>query len=216
MEPQQKIGDVFIYRHFIWDFDGTLFDTYPTMVRAVQQSLKEFGFDEDYETIMGLMKISVSHTMEQYKQKYGLDQEFRDLASNYRSKLEEQYIVPFTGAEEICAQIVQQGGANYLYTHRGMSAVEFLKKFGLYRYFTDFIIHENGFERKPSPQAIQYLLQKHQLPHKQTIMVGDRDIDILAGKNAGIATCFFENSQYGKIDFADYTITALEQMSQLL
>ena len=28
-----------LYRHFVWDFDGTLFDTYPRMTKSFQHAL---------------------------------------------------------------------------------------------------------------------------------------------------------------------------------
>lgn len=34
-------------KNYIWDFDGTLFDTYPAMVDGAQQALKDFGINMD-------------------------------------------------------------------------------------------------------------------------------------------------------------------------
>ena len=31
--------------NYIWDFDGTLFDTYPAMVEGVFQALHDFGIE---------------------------------------------------------------------------------------------------------------------------------------------------------------------------
>ena len=35
------------YRHIIWDFDGTLFDTYPVMARAFTETMNEAGYPAD-------------------------------------------------------------------------------------------------------------------------------------------------------------------------
>ncbi len=40
-----------ILRNYIWDFDGTLFDTYPAMVDGAQQALKDFGINMDKKEI---------------------------------------------------------------------------------------------------------------------------------------------------------------------
>ncbi|MDW2886482.1 hypothetical protein [Exiguobacterium artemiae] len=32
-----------MYRHVIWDFDGTLFDTYPVMATVLQEMLRGQG-----------------------------------------------------------------------------------------------------------------------------------------------------------------------------
>lgn len=34
-------------KNYIWDFDGTLFDTYPAMVDGAWQALKDFGISMD-------------------------------------------------------------------------------------------------------------------------------------------------------------------------
>ena len=31
------------YQHFIWDFDGTLFNTYPRMVKCFDHALRQCG-----------------------------------------------------------------------------------------------------------------------------------------------------------------------------
>lgn len=50
-----------MYKHIIWDFDGTLFDSYPVMVKAALTVLEEQGIYESYDKIMSLMKISFTH-----------------------------------------------------------------------------------------------------------------------------------------------------------
>jgi phosphoglycolate phosphatase-like HAD superfamily hydrolase len=44
--------DIRRVRHFIWDFDGTLFDTYPIIINHVQTALGEFGHSIDSLELM--------------------------------------------------------------------------------------------------------------------------------------------------------------------
>lgn len=205
-----------MYRHFIWDFDGTLFDTYPVMAKAFRDTLLEVGFEEDIEQIITHMKISIAHTFQHYQEKYGIRPDVRDRFRMRRLEEEMKYNAPFPGAEEICATIANSNRHNYLYTHRSSSAVEFLKKYGLYEYFTDFILKEDGFERKSSPQALNFLVQKHNIKKEEAIMIGDRDIDILAGKNAGMATCLFQEAESDAIEYADVKISEIIQLNRIL
>lgn len=122
---------------------------------------------------------------------------------------------PYTGIKEICRYIHTSGKNNYLYTHRGESAIILLKKYGLYDYFTDFITSQHGFERKPSPNAINYLVDKYNIVHNEAIMIGDRDLDILSAKNAGIHACYFTDNG-GKSNIADYTINNLQQLYSII
>ena len=42
-------------RHFIWDFDGTLFDTYPLIIQKLCLALQKYGHDCDpIEAISGI------------------------------------------------------------------------------------------------------------------------------------------------------------------
>ena len=50
-------------RHFIWDFDGTLFDTYPVIIEDLNLALREFGFGCDFpeqkeqlETMLSILR----------------------------------------------------------------------------------------------------------------------------------------------------------------
>ena len=40
------------FTEFFWDFDGTLFDTYPRINRAVQKSLHEMDIDVSLEGLL--------------------------------------------------------------------------------------------------------------------------------------------------------------------
>jgi hypothetical protein len=82
-----------------------------------------------------------------------------------------------------CKHIYTSGKHNYLYTHRGESSISFLKSYGLYDYFSDFVTLQSRFARKPSPDAINYLINKHDMTQNESIMIGDRDLDILSVKN---------------------------------
>ncbi|MCV9886477.1 HAD family hydrolase [Metabacillus halosaccharovorans] len=42
--------------------------------------------------------------------------------------------------------------------------------------------------RKPEPEMLYTLAEKHEVSLKESYMVGDRDVDILAGKQAGTKT----------------------------
>ena len=199
-------GKAIMYKHIIWDFDGTLFDTYPMMTDAFLTTLKEDGIKELYENIISLMKISEPHLMQYCKNKYDIKDDFKERYYRYKDNVDKMASKPFINVPEICKHIILTGNKNYLYTHRDVSAIEYLKVHGLYDYFSDFITGENSFKRKPDPQALLFLIDKHNMNKKEAIMIGDRDIDILAAKNAGIKACFFSNGQSKESEYADYNI----------
>ena len=51
------------YKHLIYDFDGTLSDTYPCFTETVLQMLKSHGLSGDYKTVYDNLKVSVGHAL---------------------------------------------------------------------------------------------------------------------------------------------------------
>ncbi|WP_054726514.1 HAD-IA family hydrolase [Paucilactobacillus hokkaidonensis] len=98
----------------------------------------------------------------------------------------------FEGVRNALQQVVQNGGQNYLLTHRNNSAMEFITQDGIKSLFTDFITAEQPFPRKPNPTSLNYLIDKHKVDRETAVMVGDRNLDIDAGHNAGIAGILFD------------------------
>ncbi|MGO4501163.1 HAD-IA family hydrolase [Paenibacillus sp. 2RAB27] len=204
-----------MYKHVIWDFDGTLFDTYPVMGRIFKEVLEEEGISESVDEIVKHMKISMSHAIEHYEKKYQIDRIFIEKYHKQRNETETNLSRPFEGIEEFCKYIHTTNRKNYLYTHRGESAIQLLKMHGLFDYFSDFITSQQGFERKPSPEAITYLINRHSIIHAEAIMIGDRDLDILAAKNAGIHACFFTNRDEKNIN-SDFMISNIQQLYSIV
>lgn len=204
-----------MYTYLMWDFDGTLFDTYPVMGKAFQQALAAGGYEETVEDVMAKMKVSMAHALAFYKEKYEIDEAFLDAYDERRMALELEECVLFEGVKEICEKIWTRGGKNYLVTHRGSSAFGLMEAQGLLPYFDDFVTGESGFARKPSPKGIQYLLEKHGLPAKDCLMIGDRELDVLAGKNAGVDACLF-TLEKDVVSVADYVVDVIDKLNEIV
>ena len=95
--------------------------------------------------------------------------------------------VPFSDAADVLSAIVRAGGRNYLYTHRNRTALGYLETYGLSGYFADAVTSEEGFPAKPAPDAVLALIARNELDPGECVMIGDREIDGMSGKNAGIA-----------------------------
>lgn len=59
--------------------------------------------------------------------------------------------------------------------------------------------------RKPEPEMLHMLAAKHKVDVKKSFMVGDRDVDILAGKQAGTKTILIGD----ELGLADYQFPTL-------
>lgn len=208
-------GGINLYKHIIWDFDGTLFDTYPVMAGTFKETLVSHGIEEPVEEIMKHMKVSMTTALNHYEKKYGVGKEFVAAYDSRRKEVEFDLSKPFEGIVELCKYVHETDRRNYLYTHRGGSSIKMLENYGLAGYFTDFITSDHGFERKPSPDAIQHLIHTHRIDHSDAIMIGDRDLDLLSGKNAGISSCLFTDKRIEN-PHADYVVTSVEELYKII
>lgn len=203
------------FKHIIWDYDGTLFNSYPVMSAAFNDALIERSIVEPMDTIISFMKTSMGDTVKHYKEKHRLDDAFFERFRILNTQAEKENTKPFDGIVELCNTICKCGGKNYLLTHRGESALYFMEKFNIITNFTELITSKQNFPRKPSPEAILYLMNKYGFSHDESIMIGDRDLDILSAKNAGIHTCYFIDGNEIS-DIAEYNITSFSELYNIL
>ncbi len=203
------------YRCFFWDFDGTLYDTYERIVRAVKKGMDEMGLDHSGVDILPLAKNTLRHACEVLAGKDRAD----ELLSHYFVHSEDEgpeSMRPFPGCEEALRAVAEAGGVNYLYTHRNNTALDALKNDGLIGLFRDFITYEAGFPDKPSPDALNWLIDLHRLERRECVMVGDRIIDAMAGKNAGIASALYDpDGSFAQGD-ADFLFKRLQDIPKEL
>lgn len=171
------------YKNWVWDLDGTLFDTYPNMTCAFYQALQSLGFEAPHNLIHQKLKVSLTHALEYYSKKFTLPSDFIDIFRTYER---DGRVDPFDWAEPCLKEVVQNGGKNFIWTHRDALTFEYLKAHELKHYFSDVVTSDRGFERKPSGEAMRYLLETHGLNKSETLMLGDRELDILGALDAGV------------------------------
>ena len=189
------------YRHFFWDFDGTLYDTYGRVTRANEKAMADLGVTLEYDALYRAVKRSIFYAWELYAVPRGIDWDTYFAA--YRRHADEEgpeSMMPYPGTGEALAKIVALGGRNYLYTHRDNAAWDALRREGLDGLFADGVTSQNHFPSKPAPDALNYLVQKNGLTRAECLMIGDRDIDLEAGKNAGMDGALFDPEDF----YADY------------
>ncbi|MCL2108078.1 MAG: HAD hydrolase-like protein [Oscillospiraceae bacterium] len=180
------------FKHFIWDFDGTLFDTYPHIARTFQICLKkEYLVSENISDIEREMRVSLQHAYDHYTEKYDLDAHFISRFNDMRVLQENANSLPFINSHMTCKFIYQQGLFNYLCTHRDKSAESMLQKYGFRELFTELVTEENGFPRKPAPDGLNYLINKYNMNRAEVLCIGDRALDLESARAAGVKFCLF-------------------------
>lgn len=203
-------------KHIIWDFDGTLFDSYPGMVNAFLRALKKYEVEAEYDEVLKLFLNSEKTAVQYYQNQFLLGEELTEVYQDEKSHIDLSNMLPFPYAKEVCQRIKEAGRYNYILTHRGSTTYDILRKNGMVELFTEIVTKDNQFARKPDPEAIYYLLDKYQIHPKEAMIVGDREIEILIGQKAKVKTCFYESGNREPELQADYRVKSLEEVLTIL
>lgn len=189
----------------LFDLDGTLLDTAPDLVAALNAVLQIHGQAEvsveaarPYVSrgARGLLYcgFGLDETSDQYP---ALVDEFlgyyrKDLSS--RSRL-------FEGMEEVLAALEASTSKWGVVTNKMASLTEpLLKQMDLYDRLHVLVSGDTLPERKPSPKPLLYACEKAGMLPKATIYVGDDPRDIEAAKAAGMPSVAV---RYGYYDAAE-------------
>ena len=174
---------------FIWDLDGTLLDSYAAILAGIQETYEQFDIPFDREAIKAfILKYSVKDLLMRDAATYGLDSQELNRVRATSLKEKNTQIPLMDGAREILAWTAEEGIQNFVYTHKSDNAFQVLTDLGIDRYFTEILTSDSGFERKPNPEALLYLIDKYQLDRSQTYYVGDRLLDVETAIHAGISS----------------------------
>lgn len=99
--------------------------------------------------------------------------------------------VLFEGAKELLEEIQAHGGRHFLVSHRDRQVLTLLDQTGIAPFFTEIVTADEGFPRKPDPASMLYFKEKYGI--QDGLVIGDRPIDIEAGKAAGLSTYLFDS-----------------------
>ncbi|MBN8207692.1 HAD-IA family hydrolase [Bacillus sp. NTK071] len=182
----------------LWDFDGTLFDTYPAFTTVMKELVPPEVKEED---ILKELKVSFHHATEVFNLSEAQIKTFREMDN----ALSPEDKPPFTGLKKI----LEKAEMNVIMTHKPREEViAILNHFKMNHYFTDLVAGDDGYPRKPDASSYRYLHSKHNLD----LAIGDRVLDILPAKEIGLKTCLFQNNAEG----ADMYVTNYHDLSEML
>ena len=203
------------YDNIIWDFDGTLFDTYPAMCRDLGKVMDSLGVPVPQADLLARFTVSRETVLAWCGEQAGRPAGEIDRA--YRAWVAEHgqpEAHPFPHIRDFLARFQAAGGRNFVFTHRSGSVHDYLAGADLTKYFTDVVSAGTTYARKPDPAGNNYLIGTHGLDRDRTLAVGDRELDVLAAKNAGIHACLF--SPEPQETAADHRIRDLGSLDALV
>jgi HAD superfamily hydrolase (TIGR01549 family) len=190
--------------NILWDFDGTLFDSYPALVEGFIQLSKQ---NLDPSEVLTWLKKDSKTAFKHYGISEDRREEYRELYNHY-AKISS---TPFPFLEEALSSVDH----NIIVTHREKaSTLLLLEKFDLKKYFTEIVsVEEEGFKRKPDSSSYEYVRNRFNID----LVVGDRELDLIPARKLNIKTAAFENrniqADYYFDSYSDFQTAVLGHFS---
>ena len=188
----------------LFDLDGTLVDTAPDMVRALQamqehHGIDPVGYDEGRSNVsngaMGLLRIGFPDSSE--KQRQGLICEY---VERYASRLADESRL-FAGLAALLDRLDAGDRPWGVVTNKPSHLSEpLMELLDLAQRSVCIISGDTLEQRKPHPAPLLHACDLAGVAPEQSIYVGDASRDIEAGRAAGMATI---GAGYGYITFDD-------------
>jgi|SRR5579864_492258 len=195
----------------IFDLDGTLIDSRLDLIHSVNATLRHFNRPELPGDVVASYvgdgaPMLVRRALGDPEDENFFKQALEFFLSYYREhKLDHTTVYP--GILDALARIQVSGNGRKMavLTNKPVNPSRaIVEALGLGRFFAR-VYGGNSFEtKKPDPLGVKTLMHETGTEAEHTMIIGDSSIDVLTGRNAGIATC---GVTYG---FAPHTLCEIE------
>jgi pyrophosphatase PpaX len=178
-----------LYEAVIFDLDGTLADTFPTVMRnynqvmldytgrtwTLEEMLPHFGPPEDVIFNKFIPDIA--------RQRAALEDYYRLLEADGAE------IKPFDGMHELLRELRATGRKLAVFTGATTRAGRIrLRHAGLLEFFDEVLGSDRLKNYKPHPEGLWRLLEQFAITPQAAIFIGDSPLDVQAGRDAGVTT----------------------------
>jgi len=178
------------FKNIIFDFDGTLVDSRPGVVRTFQKIVKELTTKEVSEekivSLIGIPLIPFLQTLLNTKDKV-LVARGSVLFKKYYEKegLYQNIVYPET--KQMLKFLKNNSCQLFVVSNKIESFMKkILEQHGLKKYFISFIATKGTDARSKKADYIKHILTHYKLKKEETVMVGDTESDITAAKKNSI------------------------------
>ncbi|GGR04837.1 HAD hydrolase-like protein [Deinococcus ruber] len=206
-----------LWKHVLWDLDGTLLDTYPATDAALMAALASLGAAVSVDDVRPLTRLTLAHAIQVQARHWKLPEDAIWTAYEREYQRLGQTAAPaLPGALEAMRAVHAGGGLNLLATHRDRDGAAWrLKAAGLWPLLDDLLSVSDGYPRKPAPDLFGALLERWHLNPAEVLVVGDRTLDIDAGHAAGCPAALLVTLGVELGSRADVVLKSLFELAQL-
>jgi len=209
-------------KHICFDLDGTLVKSDKTIYKATLKTLEKLNIKGEIAEDNFIEMIGM-HFVDIFK-KFDLDvPDFQEFIVIYKilyfDFIDESKVYP--GVEDTLSFLKNGEDIKIsLLTTKGQDQAEkIIDHFNLGKYF-DFIMgRREGIDHKPSAEPLLFICNELEVDAKNTMIVGDTELDIFCGKNAGAISCGvtygYRTEESLKKNHPDYLVNDFTEIKSL-
>lgn len=204
-------------RHVFWDLGGTLVDSYPSIRKAFHSVVEGSGSRVSESELQAMLNVSIQNTINTLAERFDIapdrfDQAYRDTKEKWALGVSAP-LMP--GAQSVMNEVTRMRGLNLVVTNRDAESAGLLVRVTKLR-IDDMICASAEMPRKPDPSMHRELLTRHRLDPRDCLGVGDRDIDTIAARAAGMPAVQLAASPGVRVPVGVPTIGSLIDLHQYL
>jgi len=182
-----------MYKNLIFDFDGTIADSKECSIVATQKSFKERGLEEPtvnlIEYYMGIpIEKSFSLMSSVDLDDHQLEALIKTFRQNYK-EVESSYLKLYKHMTEQLQSLSKDKQLFVVSSKKTDVLIRNLEILDIDHLFKEVIGSDKVNHYKPSPDGINYILNKYQLENEETIYIGDAIFDMQMANSAKVASC---------------------------
>ncbi|MBD3245626.1 MAG: HAD hydrolase-like protein [Candidatus Omnitrophica bacterium] len=173
----------------IFDLDGTLVDSREHITHAVNEMLRDLDLPQrSFDEVVAVIGTGVRDLVYQCagQRKEVVDRGVELFTNHYRRNLEEMKV--FSGVEDVLEHFREKVLLVTTNARKEM-AEAVLKAVHLDTYFLHIVGGDDDRCLKPDACPVDRARELFRVPPSRAVFIGDMDVDILAGKRAGLITC---------------------------
>ena len=211
------------YNNILFDLDGTITDSKDGIFKSLRYAFDKLGEEQPEEKF--LMSFLGPPLWDSFTHKLGYDQEKANLAVAYfRERFQPLGIYEnklYPGIKELLHMLSQRNDVKiYLATAKPLpSAIKVIEYFKIDKYFTDISGATFDGAVKGKSQVIGNLLNRiGEIDKNKTIMIGDRDHDVMGAKEHGIVSAgvLYGYGSKEELLAADYIAKDIDDLKNIL
>lgn len=180
-------------KNIIFDFDGTLVDTAPLIVKTMQATIREMSLpartEAECRATIGLRLEDIPAAV--WPELHCSGAEYARIYRRIFDELKRPLSVKcFPGVIDILGLLHRKGFRMAIASSRSRKSLEeYVDLFGLDDYFSMLVGGNDVKHGKPAPEPVTHILDAQGWRADETLVVGDASVDIIMGKAAGVRTC---------------------------